>query len=123
MNFEALALILFSSAILISAVWANSSYAQMLQPGTTLPQETPSSTPSTSPSNSSSTTISSELKAKMCDPNNPKLQFVNATESKICGLPHHSLTPKTTTSTTPSPKPISPSENPTEQGPVPGLLP
>ena len=27
-------------------------------------------------------------KAAMCNPNNPKLKFVNSTESKICGIPH-----------------------------------
>jgi hypothetical protein len=34
----------------------------------------------------------------MCNPNNPKLKFVNSTESKICGIPP---TPTNTTTTTP----------------------
>ena len=28
-----------------------------------------------------------QQKAAMCNPNNPKLKFVNSTESKICGIP------------------------------------
>ena len=41
--------------------------------------------------------ITEEQKAAMCDPNNPKLKFVNGTESRICGIPK---TIKNTTSTT-----------------------
>jgi hypothetical protein len=26
-------------------------------------------------------------RTQMCDPNNPKLNFVNSTESEICGIP------------------------------------
>jgi hypothetical protein len=37
-----------------------------------------------SPSDSQSTTA---LQSGMCDPSNPKLKFVNTTESKACGLP------------------------------------
>ena len=33
----------------------------------------------------------------MCNPNNPKLNFVNSTESKICGIP-----PTSTNTTTPA---------------------
>jgi hypothetical protein len=40
---------------------------------------------------SNTTTTSSSLtpqqKAALCDPSNPKLKFVNSTESKACGLP------------------------------------
>jgi Tfp pilus assembly major pilin PilA len=36
-------------------------------------------------------------KAAMCNPNNPKLKFVNSTESKICGIPR---TPANNTATT-----------------------
>ena len=40
---------------------------------------------------SNATTASSSLteqqRAAMCDPSNPKLNFVNSTESKACGLP------------------------------------
>ena len=31
--------------------------------------------------------LTPEEKAAMCDPNNPRLNFVNSTESKICGIP------------------------------------
>src|SRR5919197_6722639 len=31
-------------------------------------------------------TITPEQKAAICNPNNPKLNFVNTTESKICGI-------------------------------------
>ena len=34
-----------------------------------------------------STSATSDQKAVICDPNNPKLNFVNTTESKICGIP------------------------------------
>ena len=54
------------------------------------------------------TTISPALKSKLCDPNNPKLRFVNTTESNICGLPKSIKNITTTTTTTPTPKPISP---------------
>ena len=42
--------------------------------------------------------ISPEQKAKMCNPNNPRLNFVNSTESKICGIPE-SVKNQTTTAT------------------------
>jgi hypothetical protein len=31
--------------------------------------------------------LTPEQKAAICDPNNPKLNFVNTTESHICGIP------------------------------------
>ena len=31
--------------------------------------------------------LTAEQKAAMCNPNNPKLKFVNGTESKICVIP------------------------------------
>jgi hypothetical protein len=34
-----------------------------------------------------SSSLTPQQKAAMCDPNNPKLNFVNTTESKMCGLP------------------------------------
>jgi hypothetical protein len=49
----------------------------------------------------------------MCDPNNPKLAFVNSTESEVCGLPKSIRNDTTTISpiTLPSsPKPITPDE-------------
>ena len=39
-------------------------------------------------------TLTPEQVAAICDPSNPKLNFVNTTESKICGIP------KTITNTT-----------------------
>jgi hypothetical protein len=71
-------------------------------------------------------TVSPELKSKRCDPNNPKLRFVNTTESNICGIPKTIKNVTTTTSTTPtpsSPKPITPTSEtvPTPQEPIPGL--
>jgi hypothetical protein len=40
--------------------------------------------------------LTPQQRAAMCDPNNPKLNFVNGTESRICGIP------KTITNTTSS---------------------
>lgn len=51
-------------------------------------------------SNSTSSSIPSlspQRKAAMCNPNNPRLKFVNYTESKICGIPP---TPTNNTATT-----------------------
>jgi hypothetical protein len=64
---------------------------------------------SPSPSPTSPTTVSPEVKSQMCDPNNPKLEFVNSTESEVCGLPK-SIKNDTITTPTPTPtsKPISP---------------
>jgi hypothetical protein len=42
-----------------------------------------------------SSLLTPQQKAAICDPNNPKLNFVNTTESKICGIP---TTPTNTTS-------------------------
>jgi hypothetical protein len=49
--------------------------------------------------NSTSSSLTAQQKAAMCDPNNPKLNFVNSTESEICGIPP---TPTNTTTTTPA---------------------
>jgi peptidoglycan/xylan/chitin deacetylase (PgdA/CDA1 family) len=43
--------------------------------------------------------VTPQQKAVICDPNNPKLKFVNSTESRICGIP---LTPTNTTTETES---------------------
>jgi hypothetical protein len=43
----------------------------------------------------STSSLTPEQKAAICDPSNPKLKFVNSTESKICGIPP---TPTNTTS-------------------------
>jgi hypothetical protein len=60
------------------------------------------SNPSSSTSSSSSDTssIPPEIKAITCDPNNPKLNFVNGTQSRACGLPKSIK--NTTTPTTPA---------------------
>jgi cell division protein FtsN len=52
---------------------------------------------------SSSSSLTPEQKDAICNPNNPssKLDFVNTTESKICGIPS-TPTNTTTTMTTPS---------------------
>jgi hypothetical protein len=83
-------------------------------------QQTPSSSAVTPPalplptSPSTSNTISPDEKLQMCDPSNPKLKFVNTTESKICGLPKSikvpeaSPPPPTTTSPPRSISPLSP---------------
>ena len=47
--------------------------------------------------------LTPEQKAAIRDPNNPKLKFVNSTESKICAIPPTPAnTPNTTATTTPS---------------------
>ena len=42
-------------------------------------------------------------KAQFCNPNNPKLRFVNSTESKICSIP---TTPTNATNATTTPSSI-----------------
>ena len=51
-----------------------------------------------------------EQRTQMCDPNNPKLNFVNSTESEICGIPE-SVKNQTTldNSTAATPSSITPS--------------
>jgi hypothetical protein len=84
----------------------------------------------TAPTNS---IISPQEKSKLCDPNNPKLGFVNTTESHICGIPKSvknvtaAATPTSSTTSMPpqpsSPKPVTPPSSepspPTED--IPGL--
>jgi hypothetical protein len=57
--------------------------------GTTTSKSPTTPTPSSPPSSSSSTTttISAKLKAELCNPNNPSLKVVNATEARICNIP------------------------------------
>jgi cell division protein FtsI/penicillin-binding protein 2 len=80
--------------------------------------QTPSAPSSPSPSPSpTKTALPPAIKAKICDPNNPKLAFVNTTESNICGLPKsikNITTTTTTTTPTPTltPKPITPPSSP-----------
>jgi hypothetical protein len=47
--------------------------------------------------------ISPEEKAKMCNPDNPSLNFVNSTESEICGIP--ASTPSSNSTSSPSSSP------------------
>lgn len=47
--------------------------------------------------------LTPKQKAQFCNPNNPKLKFVNSTESKICSL---SATPKNATYATTTPSSI-----------------
>src|SRR2546429_3063515 len=80
-----------------------------------IPFAPPPPPPPSPPSSAGTTTILPELKAQMCDPNNPKLEFVNSTESEVCGLPKSIRNDTTTTSpiTPPSsPKPITPPSSP-----------
>jgi hypothetical protein len=99
-----------------------------------LPHHHPStSSPPPSPTN---TTLSPQDKSKLCDPNNPKLRFVNTTESHLCNIPKTMKNVTTTTPTptsipSPTPKPIlpllpnpitPPSENPPQEAPIPGIL-
>jgi hypothetical protein len=48
-------------------------------------------------STSSLPPLTPQQKAAMCNPDNPKLKFVNSTESKICGIPPTSTNTTTTT--------------------------
>src|SRR5690242_16748285 len=43
------------------------------------------------------TSITSQQKAAICSPSNPKLKFVNSTESEICGIPASSTPASNTT--------------------------
>lgn len=69
-----------------------------------------SPSPSPASPSPSPTMVSPEIKAQMCDPNNPKLEFVNSTESEVCGLPTSlkNETIITTAMPLPTPKPITP---------------
>jgi hypothetical protein len=99
----------------LKTVFINLSQAQEEQQSTATLPFGPSSSPSASSSsasstNSESTVISPELKAKMCDPNNPKLHFVNGTESRVCGIPKSIKNATSPTTTLPTPQtPILPS--------------
>ena len=69
---------LLVSGLLLFAIWSNiHAYAQQ-QP---LPSQ------SRSADSLNTTKTSAELKAKICNPGNPSLKVVNATESRICGIP------------------------------------
>ena len=53
-------------------------------------------------SSSEAQQISPEEKAKMCNPDNPSLNFVNSTESEICGIPASIPTSNTSSPSSPS---------------------
>ena len=67
-------------------------------------------------------TLTPQQVAAICDPNNPKLNFVNTTESKLCGIPKTTANMTTANMTTanmtigaetpPSTTPIAPSAVP-----------
>jgi hypothetical protein len=61
---------------------------------------TPSSSSPSASSSSTTTTISAKLKAELCNPSNPSLKVVNATEARICNIPK---TVKNTTTSSSSP--------------------
>jgi hypothetical protein len=60
--------------------------------------------------------LTPQQKAAICDPNNPKLNFVNTTESKICGIP---TTPTNTTSSAAANTTTTSSEAPSVTPPLP----
>ncbi len=69
-------------------------------------------------SNTTTTAASSltpQQRAAMCDPNNPKLNFVNSTESKACGLPK-SIKSNMSNTTTAGPEAPSAIQTPPEPG-------
>jgi hypothetical protein len=53
--------------------------------------------------------ITSEQKSQLCNPNNPKLNFVNSTESKICGIPESVKNQTTTNNSATASQPVAPS--------------
>jgi hypothetical protein len=83
---------LLISGLLLFAIWSNMhAYAQQ-QP---LPSQ------SRSADSLNTTKTSPELKAKICNPGNPSLKVVNATESRICGIPR-TVKPHTSAATPPT---------------------
>ena len=88
----------FTAVVLAAAITSASAVLEIGIINGSQAQVTPSPT-SPSPTN---TTVSPALKSKMCDPNNPKLRFVNTTESNICGIPK-TIKNVSTTPTTPAP--------------------
>jgi hypothetical protein len=66
-------------------------------------------------SNNTSSSVSSltpQQKAAICSPNNPKLNFVNTTESRLCGIPktvQSDMSNATTSPAAPSVVPTPPS--------------
>ena len=79
--------------LLFFGIWSNIHvYAQQ--------QSSPQPRKATADSLDTTTKISPEIKAKMCNPGNPSLKVVNATESRICGIPR-TVKPHTSSAATP----------------------
>ena len=53
-------------------------------------------------------TITPKQRAAICNPNNPKLNFVNTTESRICGIPKTVISNMSNTTTSPEAPSVSP---------------
>ena len=68
--------------------------------GTTPPKSATTPSPPSASSSSTTATISAKLKAELCNPSNPSLKVVNATEARICNIPK---TVKNTTTSSSSP--------------------
>jgi hypothetical protein len=71
-------------------------------------------------------TLTPQQVAAICDPNNPKLNFVNTTESKLCGIPKTitnttsaNMTTANTTTGAEAPPPPPPSTTPIAPSAVP----
>jgi hypothetical protein len=61
---------------------------------------------------SSMSSLTPQQKAAICSPNNPKLNFVNTTESRVCGIPktvQSNMSNATTSPAAPSVVPTPPS--------------
>ena len=63
---------------------------------------------SNSTTSSSLSSLTPQQKAAICDPNNPKLNFVNTTESKLCGIPKTVKSNMSNTTTTPAAPSVAP---------------
>jgi hypothetical protein len=66
-------------------------------------------------SNSTATSLTPQQKSAICNPSNPKLNFVNSTESKACGLPK-SVKSNISNTTTAGPEAPSAAPTPPEPG-------
>jgi trimeric autotransporter adhesin len=82
-------------SVLLFGIWSNIHvYAQQ--------QSSPQPRKATANSlNTTTTKISPEIKAKMCNPSSPSLKVVNATESRICGIPR-TVKPHTSSAQSPT---------------------
>ena len=114
MAFSKAVIIVFVTAISIVFVTGAFNVTQAQEEEQGQQQTSSSSAPPALPlptSPSTSNTISPEEKLQMCDPNNPKLKFVNTTESNVCGLPKSikapEVLPPPATTTTSLPRSIS----------------